>query len=415
MTLLVFSNCFRTHCSALLGIAGWFVVLVSLGLSGAVPAQAQIDKLPHPDTTRGNFFGVAVSIDGDHALVGASSETTCGDNAGAAYLFERDSEADQWREAARLVPNLCQPGEFFGRSVALSGNRALVAASAESFASKSSNAAYLFERDSTGTWHQVARLKADSDEEEGPFAASVSLDGDRALVTTWGDPSNGRFGGAAYIFEYDAATDTWQRKARFTGSRGVEAGIFGGPAALNGDRAVVSASSYFQKRPGSIYIFERDAASDTWNEVAHFGGIDDFFISVDIEGDRALVGESKGGSDESGVAKLFTRDAAGEWKQTATLRPPTPYDHGAFGSVVSLDGNRALAAGYDEQLRQDFNIDRVVYIFEHDEATDTWKYRHIVDIGEVAFGASVDLDGAVALIGRASEAEPGAAYVVRLR
>ena len=50
--------------------------------------------------------------------------------------------------------------------------------------------------------------------------------------------------------------------------------------------------------------------------------------------------DSKGGSDESGVAKLFTRDATGQWKQTATLRPPTPYDHGAFGSAVSLDGVR---------------------------------------------------------------------------
>lgn len=390
-------------------------LILLLGLWSALPARAQIDKLPHPDTTSGNFFGVAVSIDGDRALVGASSETTCGDNAGAAYLFERDSEADQWREAARLVPSVCQPGEFFGRSVSLSGDRALVAASAESFAAKSSNAAYLFERDSTGTWRQAARLIADNNEEEGPFAASVSLDGDRALVTTWGDPSNGRFGGAAYIFEYDSKTYSWQQKARFTGSRGVEEGIFGGPAALDGDRAVVSASSYFKQEPGSIYIFERDPATGTWNEAAHFGEIDDFFISVDVEGDRVLVGESKSGSRKSGTATLFTRDAAGKWHGTATLRPPTPYDHGAFGSAVSLDGNRALVAGYDEQLRMDFNIDRVVYLFEYDADADAWQYRHIVDIGEVAFGASVDLDGAVALIGRVSEAEPGAAYVVRLR
>ncbi|HMB92865.1 MAG TPA: hypothetical protein VKP65_18590 [Rhodothermales bacterium] len=403
---------YNRYTSRLWGMVG---MMLALGLGSALPARAQIDKLPHPDTTSGNFFGVAVSIDGDRALVGASSETTCGDNAGAAYLFERDSEADQWREAARLVPSVCQPGEFFGRSVSLSGDRVLVAASAESFAAKSSNAAYLFERDSTGTWRQAARLIADSDEEEGPFAASVSLDGDRALVTTWGDPSNGRFGGAAYIFEYDPEKDRWQRTARFTGSQGVEQGIFGGPAALDGDRAVVSASSYFQREPGSIYIFERDPATNTWNEAAYFGDIDDFFISVDVEGDRVLVGESKSGSRKSGTATLFTRDATGKWHSTATLRPPTPYDHGAFGSAVSLDGNRALVAGYDEQLRMDFNIDRVVYLFEYDAEEDAWEYRHIVDIGEVAFGASVDLDGAVALIGRASEAEPGAAYVVRLR
>ncbi|MCH8962001.1 MAG: hypothetical protein IH820_11930, partial [Bacteroidetes bacterium] len=178
--------------------AAWLMLLVAAMMIGtASTAHAQIDKLPHPDTTSGNFFGVAVSIDGNRALVGASSEDTCDTNAGAAYLFERNADTNHWFEVAKLVPDDCLTGLFFGRSVALSGDRALVAAANEFSASKS-NAAYLFERDSTGTWNQTARLTADTKEEEGPFAASVSLDGDRALVTTWGDPSDGKYGGAAY-------------------------------------------------------------------------------------------------------------------------------------------------------------------------------------------------------------------------
>ncbi len=391
------------------------MMLVGAMMIGAAStAHAQIDKLPHPDTTSGNFFGVAVSIDGNRALVGASSEDTCDTNAGAAYLFERNADTDHWYEVAKLVPDDCLTGLFFGRSVALSGDRALVAAANEFYASKS-NAAYLFERDSTGTWNQTARLTADTEEEEGPFAASVSLDGDRALVTTWGDPSDEKYSGAAYIYERDATTGRWVKTARLTGSRGIQAGIFGGAAALDGDRVVVAASSYFQRHPGSIYIFERDAATGQWFEAAHFGDIDDFFVSVDIDGDRVLVGESKDGRRETGAATLYTRDAEGAWRLDATLRAPTPYDHGGFGSAVSLAGNRALVVAYEEQLRRDDNIDRVVHIFEYDEATDTWAYQSIVDIGEWAFGAAVDSDGTVAIIGHASGADPGAAYIVWLR
>ncbi len=396
--------------SRLLNRTLWLLAALSMTAGGA---RAQIDKLPHPDTTRGNFFGVAVAIDGNRALVGASSEDGCGDDAGAAYVFEFDETTNRWSEAARLAPRDCLPGEYFGRSVALSGDRALVAASAEFFASEASNAAYVFERDPSGIWIQTARLTGDAAEREGAFAASVALDDDRALITTWGDPAGGRFGGAAYVFERDAA-GAWKRTARLTGSQGVHAGIFGGRAALDGDRAVVAASAYFRRGSGSVYVFERDAATGRWREAARFGDVRDFFLSVAIRGDRVLVGQSKAGHDKEGAATLYTRDSTGTWRHTATLRPPTPYDHGAFGSEVALDGDHALVAGYDEQLRLNFNIDRVVYVFAYDPAADAWRYKSIVDIGEVAFGTSVALDGPVALIGRASEHEPGAAYVVRL-
>ena len=127
------------------------LVTVLWGFVGSPPLRAQIVKLPHPDTTAGNFFGNATALDGDRALVGASGEDVCGENSGAAYVFERDAEADVWRNVAQLVPSDCRQERFFGRSVSLSGDRALVAASGEFFRTEASNAAYVFERDSTGT------------------------------------------------------------------------------------------------------------------------------------------------------------------------------------------------------------------------------------------------------------------------
>jgi hypothetical protein len=81
---------------------------------------------------------------------------------------------------------------------------------------------------------------------------------------------------------------------------------------------------------------------------------------------------------------------------------------------VSLYGDRALVTGYDEQLGQDFNIDRVVYVFKRDPTDNTWMQQQIIDIGEVDFGAALDQNAAFGLISTVPADEPGTVYVVRL-
>ncbi|QXD16633.1 FG-GAP repeat protein [Rhodocaloribacter litoris] len=391
-----------------------YLGLLLMLVAGLPAARAQIFKLPPPDTTAGNFFGVAVALDGDRALVGASGAGSCGENAGAAYLYERDPARNEWRLQARLLPSDCKAGQFFGRAVALSGDRAVVAAFRPFFSTALSNAVYVFEHNPvTGLWEETARLTSNRTEEEGAFAASVALDGDRLLVTAAGDPAGRRYGGAAYLFEREPG-GRWKQQARLTGDDDLRYGLFGTDGDLDGDRVVVAASTYFANRPGSIYLFERNPASGAWEKVARFGHIDDFFISVDLSGDRVIVGESRDGPHGSGRATLFERNAEGRWQQTATLAPTQPYKQGGFGTEVALDGDRALVVGYDEQLSFEFNIDRVVYVFAYDPESRSWEQKRILDVGEVAFGSAIDLDGPWALIGQASEQKPGQVYLARL-
>ena len=169
--------------------SGRLGLIVAVLLVCFQPAAGQIFKIPHPDTTIGNAFGASVDIDGDRVIVGASAENVCGPNSGAAYIFERDPEENVWTQTARLTPHDCVEGDFFGRSLAIDGDRAVIAASGAFPSRDASNAAYVFERDpATGTWNEVAKISGDRQREEGSFAASVSLDGDRVLITTSGDP-----------------------------------------------------------------------------------------------------------------------------------------------------------------------------------------------------------------------------------
>lgn len=388
-----------------------FVLLVAAGW--APGARAQIYRLPHADTTAGTFFGTAVAIDGDRVLVGASAENACGPQSGAAYVFERDPATDTWAEAARLTASDCGAGDFFGRDVALDGDVAIVAASETVFNTGATNAAYVFERDTTGAWRQTARFTGEIGAEEGAFATSVALEGSRAVVTTSGDASGGRFGGAVYLFERDARTGRWFRGARLTSPAGVRAGIFGGTAVLSGDRIAVASSAYFRDGPGNVFVFRRDP-SGTWNLERRFDKVDDVFISLALDGDDLVIGESRDGKRKAGLAAIHSFDPPGRWRENRVLNPRHPYEYGAFGTLVSIQNRRILVVGYDEQLGLDFNADRVVYVFDYDPATGDWAQTKVIDIGESDFAAAIDQDGPFAVIGEASEQEPGAAYIVRL-
>ncbi len=375
-------------------------------------AHAQIRTIAHADTTVGNHFGAAVALDAERgrAVIGATGEARCGTNAGAAYVFERNP-AGTFAEAARLEPDDCASGDLFGRAVALSGDRALVAAGGEFVDPGRPNRAYLFERDASGAWRQAAILMAEQGHDEGVFAASIALDGNRALVTTAGDPAKKAYGGAAYMFERDASGD-WRQTARLVGSEGTRAGIFGSHARLDGDRALVTASPYENDGTGSVYVFERDPLGD-WRETARIGSVRSFTVRADLDGDRLLVGHSGAGPNRSGGAVFYHRSDTGTWRRVATLVPSVPYHNGSFGDAVSLDGDRALVVGYSEQIGLGYNVDRVVYSFAY-TAEAGWTQQQVMDLGAWAFGAALDQAGRTAIIGQASDAQPGAAYLVEL-
>ncbi|MCY4158988.1 MAG: FG-GAP repeat protein [Bacteroidetes bacterium] len=386
-------------------------VLFVWGFSIAFCVEAQITRLPYADTTSGNYFGTSVALDGKRAVVGASGERSCDAGSGAAYIYEVNDSTESWMQVARLVPQDCEKGLAFGKKVAIDGSVVLVAASREFFGDEHSNAVYVYEEIEPGKWIQTERLTGDTREQrEGAAGADVAVYHDRALFTTSGNLSPGNeIDGAAYIYKKNAGK--WILEQRLVGSGNIQRGVFGGNAALYQNFLAVASSSYFGRGAGSVYLFGLDQ-SGSWSEVARLGGIQDFFISLDLYENELIIGQARSGSRESGQATLFAQDSTGVWEKTATLEPPTPYRKGAFGTEVAIYEDRALVVGYDEQLHLNYNVDRVVYIYARDN--DQWQYQGIIDIGEAAFGSSIDLHGNTALIGAASGVNAGKAYVVKI-
>lgn len=378
-------------------------------LMAAPAASAQIARIPAPEPAVGNFFGGAVSLHGDHLLVGASGDSACGPNAGAAFLYGQAANG-LWALEARLAPEDCEPEEYFGRAVRLEEGLAVVTSFVPSLFSTRSNAVYVFELDTSGQWMQTGKILAPADRDRGPFAASVALDDGRVLVTSAGDTAGGKFNGAGYVYEKNAA-GRWVLTATLEVPHDARRGVFGASCTLDRGRAVISSSTYGLESPGSAYIFEESAGA--WVQTARIDGVDDYFIPLDLDGERLLIGQTRDGDDHTGRAVIYERKGS-SWARTAELKPDSPYPSGGFGSAVSISGDLAVVVGFDEQLKLEFNIDRVAFVFGR--APDgSWIQRRIVDVGEVYFGAAIDLEGDRLVIGQASEKEPGAVYMATVR
>jgi hypothetical protein len=147
----------------------------------------EVVKLMPGDAFSGDGFGWDVTIDGDTAIVGApgGASRRGQPDTGVAYVFTRDAGA-VWAETAKLTPGGAGTDQAFGRSVAISANRAVVGASSDEDKSGSgsrSGSTYVYSRrDGTRMWEQVARLTADDGRTGDQFGWSVSLSGTIAIV-----------------------------------------------------------------------------------------------------------------------------------------------------------------------------------------------------------------------------------------
>ena len=113
----------------------------------------QVAELANPDlSTTYDFFGCAVAVSGNTAVVGADAADVLGSvNVGLAYVFERDlGGTGQWGQAARLSPSGSAADEL-GCAVAIAGDLAMVGARSVQLGGLNDvGAAYVFARDQGG-------------------------------------------------------------------------------------------------------------------------------------------------------------------------------------------------------------------------------------------------------------------------
>ena len=215
--------------------------------------------------------------------MGAESDD---DYTGSAYIFKQ--EGSGWIQQAKLKAGDAEVDDYFGSSVSISGDYAIVGAP---YDDTYTGSAYIFKREGT-VWTQQAKLTAGDGEEDDEFGTSVSISGDYAVVGAWGDDY---YTGSAYIFKREVlpdGTEQWTEQAKLTAGDGEEDDDFGYSVSISGDDVIVGADGD-DDYTGSAYIYRREGAD--WNLQAKLtagdADVDDSFgLSVSIDGDYAVVG-----------------------------------------------------------------------------------------------------------------------------
>lgn len=160
-------------------------------------------KLTAYDAEEQDRFGYCVSINENLAIVGAPYHDAGGGNAGAAYTFLRTE--NRWSrhfQHSKLNANDAAPDDQFGLSVSIDSNYCTVGAWYNDDGGDMSGSAYIFILQNDG-WHQQVKHTAEDAARNDFFGQSVSIGGDYAIIGAYGDDNDGSGSGSAYVYFAD--------------------------------------------------------------------------------------------------------------------------------------------------------------------------------------------------------------------
>jgi hypothetical protein len=232
-------------------------VLLSLLFTTYATAQFNQQKLLAHDGSTEDSFSFSLAISEDTALIGSFKydDDVMGIDAGAAYVFTLIDNV--WRQQAKLMAADGGKTDIFGVRVALSGDTALISARRDDdeVMGVDAGSAYVFTRTGT-TWHQQAKLTAPDGAEDDRFGRSVALSGDTALISAMHQDDKGANSGSAYVFTRSG--NTWSHQANLTAEDGASGDVFGWSVALSNGNALIAAPRNDDKgnESGSAYIIE---------------------------------------------------------------------------------------------------------------------------------------------------------------
>jgi hypothetical protein len=329
-------------------------------------------KLTASDRTGFDYFGSSVAIDGDTVVVGADHDEI-GGNAyqGSAYVFVRP--VGGWigtlTESAKLTASDGAGYDFFGQSVAISGNTVVIGADHDEIGVNTwQGSVYVFEQPQGG-WTDMterAKLTASDGAEDDYFGRSVAISGDTVVVgAVFGDIGGNADQGSAYVFV--RPQEGWMdmtQSAKLTASDGAWGDEFGQSVAIGGDTVVVGA--YVDDigehvAQGSAYVFDRP--QEGWLDMTQSAkltasdgtGGDFFAVSVAIDGDTLVVGAyggAIGGNDWQGSAYVFEPDTDGDGIADGSDNCPSTanpgqedFDRDGIGDACDNDDDRADVDG----------------------------------------------------------------------
>ncbi len=399
------------------------------------------------NTDAGDEFGESIAMWGNTLVVGAPFESSNAsdvngdqtDNSvirsGAAYVFVKDDDG-LWSFQAYLKASNVGISVNFGEKVAISNDTIAIGSPNEnsiatginqpdqssSFA-PASGAVYVFDRDESNDWTQVAYIKSSNSESSDQFGTEIALSSTHLAVSAPFEDSNSReingdqdnndteASGAVYVYAKDESNQ-WYQQAYIKPSNTDSGDLFGSSLALSGNTLAVGAKSEDSNATGiggdqqdnsilgsgAVYVFGFDQATG-WNQQSYIKSPnpklnDHFGESIALSGNTLVVGEPDQDDVPAqieswinlGAAHIFFRNETLNWTHQSTVYASNPSQSARFGESMYLSGDTLVvgsigeggnATGIDGVQFNRFSRTGAAYLFNKDEA-GSWTQLHYI-------------------------------------
>jgi len=355
-------------------------------------------KLTASDAAAGDQFGLSVALSGDSAIISAYLDDDTASGSGSAYVFTRSG--DSWSQQGKLTASDAAAFDNFGFSVAISGDSVVVGANRDDDAGSASGSAYVFTR-SSSIWSQQAKLTASDAAAGDEFGRSVAISGNYAIISSHEDDDGGPGSGSAYVFVRSGAT--WTQQNKLTANDAAPIDNFGSSVAINGNHILVGSPGSGVGVTGKVYAYTRSGNSWFWQNTLNASDAtssNEFGRSLAMSSDSSIIGANVNDTMGSfaGSAYIFTR-SGNSWSEQAKLTANDTAIDDNFGYSVAIAGDSAVVGAYFDD---DAGLDSgSAYVFTRNNST--WSLQTKLTASDATvddqFGYSVAISGDSTVIG----------------
>jgi choice-of-anchor B domain-containing protein len=293
---------------------------------------AEAAQLRASDAEPNDHFGRALAVAEGDLLVGS----TISRGSGALYVFSRGANG-LWQETQSLVPANADTADSFGRMAATDGRTVFMSDWA---ADSSAGAVYVFEK-RDGRWQETQKLSAPDAAANDWFGGSIAVSGDLLAVAA---RQRSQARGGVYVLRR-GGDGQWTHTGFIAPPDTTQGFQFGVATAFAGDALLVGAPGA-DGFVGAVYAYQPDAAGSGWtlvNKVTPPAGTQPtgaFPNVLTTVGEEVWVGAP---GEQTGAIHRLARSGDGQWSIAGTITT-TNLDQGdGFGGALAVAGNTLLA------------------------------------------------------------------------
>jgi len=325
---------------------------------------------PPSQITEEIFFGSSVAISDQYAIIGSKSDNQAITMGGSACIYEKND--GKWVFIQKFVGSNPHKNDYLGGSVAVSGNFVFAGAQGYDYDEiyKDMGIVYVYQRQESGDWIQTQTLAPDSIDDSHKFGCAMATSNMQIIVGAYG---NSNESGKAFLFELE--NDQWIQRQCLTPEIPDIGGRFGIAVDIDNDYIIVGAYLGYDYQ-GAAYIYQKQESdwkqielfkSPVLDQISHFGyavSINDHYAAVGSKSERQVANIRN-----TGAVYVYQRNE-NTWEQMPKLLEDDLQKDDKFGVSLALEGNILAVGG----TKLDSNIENsgAVNIYRIEENSFTF-------------------------------------------